>query len=198
MLMFVNTKSKVVMMTGGQLVLHIIGSYMTLVVAFLTIFAAWRFGNWRDWRKYYPTILFTVIVNFLITILTYNHSLWHFEKTLFIPNHVLADIFMKFLNYPAIVLLYLSRYPYNSRLPRQLTYLISWVVVFSLIEWMFVCTKITTYHNGWNIWWSIVVWVFMFIGFRIHHTRPLWAWLLCFVGTAFLIFYFHLPITKLK
>lgn len=171
---------------------------MTLVVAFLTILASWSFGDWRNWRNYYPTILFTIIANFLITMLTYNHSLWHFEKTLFIPNHVLADIFMKFLNYPAMVLLYLARYPYNSRLSKQLTYLISWVIVFSLIEWMFVLTKITTHHNGWNMWWSIIVWLFMFVGFRIHHTKPLWAWLLCFVCTAFLIFYFRLPITKLK
>ncbi|MFC4767928.1 hypothetical protein [Effusibacillus consociatus] len=77
-----------------------IGEYMVLVLTALLLLAVWRFGDWRNWRKYYPTILFIISVNLFGTILTYNYSLWYFHKALFIPNHTLGDLFMKFTNFP--------------------------------------------------------------------------------------------------
>jgi hypothetical protein len=177
---------------------YIIGSYMSLVIPVLTLIVAWRFANWRKWREYYSTILFTIVVDFSISLLTYNHSLWHYGKTLFLPNHTLTDITLNFFHYPFIILLYLSRYPYESRTLRQLAHIALFVVVLSLIESMFMQIKLITYHNGWNYWWSIPVWLSMFIVARLHLTRPLWAWLSFFGGTVFLVWYFHLPINKLK
>jgi hypothetical protein len=177
---------------------HKIGSYLPMTIIVLTLIATWRFGDWRNWKKYYSSILFTICINFAVSILTYTHSLWHFEKVLFIPNHTIADFMLKFTNFPAIVLTYLSRYPFKTRLYRQLVYIAFWVVIFSLLEGLSVLLKIETYHNGWNYWWSVVVWLSLFVGVTLHHTKPPLAWLLFFIGTSFLIVYFHIPISKMK
>lgn len=38
----------------------------------------------------------------------------------------------------------------------------------------------------------------MFLGLRLHDTKPLWAWIFCLVTTVFLIIYFHIPISTMK
>lgn len=178
--------------------LYKIGEYFLLVLTTILVIGVWRFGDWRNWRKYYPTILFIISVNLCVTILTYNHTLWHFHKALFIPNHTLGDIFMKFTNFPFMILLYLSRYPYKSRFFRQFVYIAIWVAVFSLVEFVFLFTKLMTYHNNWNFGWSVLLWCAMFPLIRIHHTRPVWAWFICLGFTVLAISYFEIPITKLK
>jgi hypothetical protein len=177
---------------------HNIGWYFPLIIMFIVLLATWIFGDWRNWKTFYPSILFVISIDFVVSIITYNFTLWHFEKTLGIPNHSVGDFFLTFLNFPAIVLLYLTRYPFRSRVFKQLGYIFIWVVFFSLVEVTSFITKVITYHNGWNYGWSLLVWISMFIGIRIHHTKPLWAWLFFFAGIAFMMIYFHIPISKMK
>ncbi len=178
--------------------LYVIGSYTLVFATFALFILAWLLGDWKNWKKYYPTILFPILLDFFCSILTYEHGLWLFEKSLFIPNHTITDFYITFLHFPPKVLIYLSLYPYKSPLFKQLAYITIWVVGNSLIEYFFVLTNITTYHNGWNFWWSVLVWSMMFPLLRLHHTKPLWAWLVSLGFTIFIIIYFDLPITKLK
>lgn len=176
----------------------LIASYLPIVIALLCLIAAWLFGDWRNWRTYYPTILFAICVDFFISLLIYNYPLWQFHQSAVTPNHTIADFFIAFTNLPCIVLVYLSKYPFKSHLWKQVVYAAVWPAIFTGIESLFLLIKMLTYHNNWNFWWSIAVWVFMFIGLRLHFTKPLWAWLLCFAGAVFLILYFHIPISKMK
>ncbi|WP_176560063.1 CBO0543 family protein [Brevibacillus dissolubilis] len=178
--------------------LYTIASVMTILVGVIILLAAWVYGDWRNWKKYYPTIIYIISVDLLITVLMYDYPLWHFEKTLFIPNHTLADFFICFVNFPPMMILYLSRFPFSSGFLKQSGYILLWTTIFSLVELMFHYMGLTSYHNGWTYWWSVIVWVFLFIGTRLHHTRPLWAWVLTFVMTLFLIFHFEIPVTTFK
>jgi hypothetical protein len=178
--------------------LHTIVSYIRMALPFIYLVVAWRFGDWKNWRKYYPTILFIISVDFFISILMYKFPLWTFHRSLLIPNHTITDFILTFTCFPQMVLIYLSRYPYKSAWYKQLVYVVLWVIFYILNEIIFMFAKLISYHHGWNIRWSILVWIFMFIGLRLHHTKPLWAWLLCFACTAFLIIYFHIPITKMR
>ena len=178
--------------------IHTLLSYIRIVLPFIYMAGTWRFGDWRNWKKYYPTILFIISVDFFISILMYESPLWTIQGSLLIPNHTIADFFMVFLSFSQMVLIYLSNYPYKSKWYRQFIYVGLWALLYILIEIIFMYAKLISYQNGWNIWWSMLVWIFMFIGLRLHHTKPLWAWLLCFVCTTFLIIYFHIPITKLR
>ncbi|WP_396897317.1 CBO0543 family protein [Neobacillus bataviensis] len=178
--------------------LHTIVSYVRLFLPIFYAIGAWKFGDWRHWKKYYPTILFIISVDFFISIIMYRYPLWTFRKSFFNPNHTIFDFIVAFTFFAPIVLIFLSRYPYKSMWYKQVLYISAWVIFEVFIEAMIFSAKLITYHNGWNFWWSSVVWVFLFFGVRLHHTRPLWAWLVCFVCTAFLIIYFHIPITKFR
>ncbi|WP_367759666.1 CBO0543 family protein [Ammoniphilus sp. 3BR4] len=137
-------------------------------------------------------------LDFFSSILTYEHSLWHFKKTFMIPNHTIADFFIAFTNFPLIVLLYLSRYPHRSRFLKQFAYISFWIFTWTLIEYIFLLTKMITFHNGWHIGFSFLLWCIMFIALRLHHTRPLWAWLICLGYSVFVISYFKIPINNLN
>ncbi|WP_342042696.1 CBO0543 family protein [Bacillus sp. OTU2372] len=178
--------------------LHTVVSYLRMVLPFIYIISTWRFADWRNWRKYYPTILFIISVDFFISVLMYEYPLWTFRGSLIITNHTIADFFLTFIIFPNLTLLYLSLYPYQSHLPKQALYIGSWFIFETIMEYLFMNAKLITYHHGWHFGWSCVVWLFLFIGLRLHYTRPLWAWLLCFVCTSFLILYFHIPVTKFR
>ncbi|WP_442862491.1 CBO0543 family protein [Bacillus sp. USDA818B3_A] len=178
--------------------LHTIISYLRLFLPVLYIFAAWKVGDWRHWKKYYPTMLFIISVDFFISIIMYRFPLWTFNKSFFNPNHTIFDFIVAFTVFIPLVLIFLSRYPYKSMWYKQMLYISAWVIFEVVLESIFFSAKLITYHNGWNFWWSCVVWFFLFIGVRLHHTKPLWAWFLCFTCTVFLIIYFHIPITKFR
>ncbi|WP_373370790.1 CBO0543 family protein [Lederbergia panacisoli] len=72
--------------------------------------AAFIWGDWRNWKKYYPTILFMICSDFFSAILMYEHPLWMYKKSLLLPNHTLTNFFIAFLMYPAVVLIFLANY----------------------------------------------------------------------------------------
>ncbi|MFJ8259235.1 CBO0543 family protein [Peribacillus asahii] len=175
----------------------------------LTIFFPWLltvvllisaliFTNWKNLKTYYPTITFAISMDFFISILTYEHSLWYFHKAFLVPNHTIADFFIAFTNFPLIILVYLSRYPYKEHFLKQLVYISFWAILFTFIETVFLFVNLISYHNSWNFWWSLAVWFFIFIGIILHHKKTLFAWLLCFSCVMFLIFYFQIPVIKMK
>lgn len=172
--------------------------YLTFIISILTILTAWCFSDWKNWKLYYPTIIFTIALDFASTILTYNYSLWYFKGTLFLPNHVLTDMWMKLVFFPPLIIIYLSHYPYQKTLMNQGVYITLWSFFWGIVEGFYVLVGLTTHHNGWHMGWSAFVWVLMFIGIRLHHTRPLLTWVLCGVFAVFLIIYFNVPINKLK
>ena len=173
-------------------------NYSTIIITSILIIVAWCFSDWRNWKKYYSTMLFTIALSVTITLLTYNKSLWYFHGTLFLSNRVLTDLWIVYVYYPPLILIYLSHYPFKKRLINQTGYILIWTLLWASVEGLSVLVGLTTHHNGWNIGWSTLIWFLMFIGIRLHYTRPLLTWLLCFMLTVFMIIYFHIPITEFK
>lgn len=178
--------------------IHKLAMYFPLMFTVILTIFAWKYADWKKWKIYYPTIIFTICIDFFITIITYEHSLWYYHKAFLAPNHTVADFFVAFTNHPLIVLVFLSRYPYKAKFFRQLAYILFWSLLFTGIETLFLLLKLLSYHNGWTFWWSFVVWIFIFSGLIIHQKKPLFAWLLCFSCTIFLIVYFQIPVLKMK
>ncbi|MFC4802269.1 MULTISPECIES: CBO0543 family protein [Neobacillus] len=178
--------------------LHTVVSYLRFALPFLYLLGSWRWGDWRNWKEYYPTILFFVTVNFFISIIMYEYPLWTYKESFFIPNHTIVDFIIAFLIFPQMAFIFLSKYPFQASLLKQIGYASIWVIFGIAIESLFKAANLISYDHGWNFWWSLIVWIFMFFGLRLHHTRPILAWFLCFACTIFLILYFHIPITKYK
>lgn len=177
---------------------HMVGSYVSIAVPILHLIAVWRWGDWRRWQKYYPTMLFVIVVDFFGTIVTYPYSLWQFHASMFIPNHTINDFQIAIVILPSLVLIYLSMYPFVSPLLAQVGYTALFVVIHSLIEFFFFFAGLITYHHGWNFVWSVLLWVIMFPIIRIHYDRPWLAWLVCAGVAAFAIVYFDIPLAGAK
>lgn len=158
--------------------------------------AAWRWGDWRHWRKYYPTILFFLVVYFAYGYITYNQPLWQLESPLL--KSTLSDVYVALVGQSAAVLLFLSRYP--RTLYRQVLYIAMWVALYSAIELAAFQINYISYHNGWNLWYSVLFNCFMFPILRLHHTNILRAWLLTFaIAIAIaMIMFFDISLSKMK
>lgn len=172
--------------------------YSTIIVTSIVIIVAWRFSDWKNWEKYYSTILFTIALSMTVSLLIYENSLWYFKGTLFLSNHTLTDLWMAYIYYPPLILLYLSCYPFEKHFRNQAGYIVIWTLLWAIIEGLYTIAGLTLYYNNWNFWWSLFIWFLMFIGIRLHYTRPLLTWILCFMLTVFMIIYFHIPIAELK
>jgi hypothetical protein len=174
---------------------------MHLIIQSCLLFAAWRWSDWRNWKKYYPTVLFLILFDFFYNVITYNYFLWKFEAVTFdkfiYRNHTLIDLGIAFFAFPSIVLLYLSHYP-KGRI-KQFFYVSGWIGINTIIELIsFYFMKGISYHHSWNTWWSVLVNVLLFVVVRIHYSRPLLAWMISIVASVFFILYFHVPLINMR
>lgn len=168
--------------------------YTPIVFTLTLILLTWRFGDWENWKTYYSTILYITVVCFFALILTYNYPLWSYQETFLSPNRIIHELRLAFLVLPLINLLYLSYYPFQTKISRQLIYIGIWTAIWSSIEVFYILSGIMTLHHGWNILWSIIVWALMYTVIPIHHRNPPWAWLICVVFSVFAIIYFDIPL----
>jgi hypothetical protein len=183
---------------GENKLRYVIGNIWLIAVSAGLLAGAWRFADWRNWRHYYPTILFVICIDFTISILTYEYPTWYFHPSVLSPNHTTADFLVAFTNLPPMVLLFLSRYPSLGPLSRQIAYMAAWGAAWTLVEGTFALTGMMSYHNGWNFGWSILFWQLMFPVVRLHDLRPLLAWLAILGFAVGGLLYFHIPLAHLK
>jgi hypothetical protein len=169
---------------------------MHLTIAAVTLIAAWRWGDWKNWKLYYPTILFMIVGNFLYNILTYHYPMWMYKESL-LPNHTITDIFNSFVVFPAVLLLYLPHFPKRGMV-KKVRYIILWIIVFVSAEWFLSYFGFFSYHNGWNIGWSFLFNIGMFIILIIHFKKPLLALTISVFVVIFLALYFDVPIEKMR
>ncbi len=104
------------------------------------------------------------------------------------------ELRVAFLSLPAIILLYLSLYPYASKIYLQIIYTIIFIILGSIFEFLYVFLGIITFHNDWHMWWSVATWVVMFLVTAIHNKNPPFAWIICVIFSVIIIIYFNLSL----
>ena len=176
--------------------LDTIAWYTPFFITVSLIFVAWRYSDWKTWRKYYPTILFISVVSLLTYILTIDYPLWLYNESFLFPNRMMHELRLIFFIFPALILIFLTFYPNTAVMLRQLAYIFIWVIICSIFESFLVFIKIITYHNGWNFPWSVVVWFIMFSVIAIHQKKPIWMWVICTIFSVVVINYFNIPFAK--
>lgn len=172
--------------------------YLPLIL-FFTFIAAWmilayRIGDWKNWRLYYPTILFFWCGDLIYNVLFYQKPLWVFVNPTF--SHYFTDMICAFLIFTCTVLIYIPCYP--KRFKYQILYIGYWVLIYTAIEWLFFILGGIAYRNGWSLRWSAVHNVYQFILLKIHHDRPILAWTLAFVILFIIAFIFEVPIINIR
>lgn len=53
-----------------------------IIIISLFLLACWKWGNWRNWKEYYPTILYFIIGDLSYKVLFYNKTLWEYRDLL--------------------------------------------------------------------------------------------------------------------
>lgn len=162
------------------------------------LFAAWKWGDWKNWEKYYPSILFAACVNLFATVLTYHHSLWNYRPDVLVSTQTVIELINCFLILPSTAFIYLSNFPTTNKI-HQYTYMLLWVFIYAGLEYIdhYIINGIY-YTNGWSWLASAIFDIIMFYIIRIHHLRPLWAWLITLLFTGIILTIFNFWSAEMK
>ena len=160
------------------------GSILTII--------CWKWGDWRGWGKYYPTILYVYIGNVVYDMITCEKPFWAFGEIA--KNNYVLELIIITLIYPATVILYLTFYP--KTISKQISYIILCVAIFIGIEAIALYTDGFIYYNGWNLYYSIVFDFIMFPLIRLHYKRPLLVWPVSILLAFVFIWWFNVPLTR--
>jgi hypothetical protein len=115
-----------------------------------------------------------------------------------LPNQTLPVLLLSFVGMPLSVFIYLFHYPKRTTMAKQALYILFFVVLFVILEYVSVQFGAITYHNGWNLLWSLLFDCAMFIIIVIHHRKPKIALLLSVGLIILLSAIFELTFDKMK
>jgi hypothetical protein len=166
---------------------------MILVLTAIFALGCYKWGDWRNWKQYYPTMLFLIVGNLAYSHIFKNYMLWTYEG--FINNTVASLISMFFL-YPSVVILFLSRFPCRPLL--KIAYVLTWSIVCTLLEYISLSLRWFAFYHGWNIFWSFGLYVIGFILLRLHQRHPLIVWPIGAALAAATMLLFRMPFGLLE
>jgi hypothetical protein len=165
-----------------------------IIVTIIMVVVSWKYGDWRNWKLYHPTILYYVSFAFLYSLLTYNYPLWEFESPLL--KTTLSDVLISCIFVPATILIYIYHFPIGW--VKQTAYVILWVIIYTLTEIISYSLGYFSYYHGWNIWWSTLFNCAMFPLLYLHFKKPLLAIAIAVICTIFGMIYWNVPINSMK
>ncbi len=173
---------------------------MYLIYVFLFSLAGIIWGDWKNWRKYYPTILFFIMVDLLYNFLFFNYSMWIFHETVFGENILNKHTYIVLIHflfiYPMVIFIFLGRFPTKRK--HQVGWILVWTTIFIFREFINLQLGLITHHNGWNIWWSLIFDIVMFCILRLHFKNPMLAMFFSFIWVILLWNVFHISTNILK
>ncbi|SHI21848.1 CBO0543 family protein [Desulfosporosinus lacus] len=170
---------------------------MIYIIIRLTNFTIWIiagyiWGDWRNWSKYYSTILIFSSGNIVYNLVSNEYTLWDYTPT-FVNSSVISLV-MALTVFPSTVLIFIYHYPnYRSRIIKCI-YIFSWSVLYTLIELIFNLLGLIYYEHGWNLKWSFCFNMLTFPLLLLHWRKPPLAWLGIVVLGISLIFLFNIPL----
>lgn len=169
-----------------------------IIIGLVTILSAWKWGDWKNWLQYLPTIQYFIIGDMLYNLFTWNYSLWSYpHPPNLLPNHITNNLYIMLTIYPSTMLIFLYRFPKNDFI-KQILYILIWIGLWLVFELIMVFNGLCVYHHGWSYGWSIIFACIMVPMLVLHHKRPMWAYILSVPITGFLLLWFHVPVFKAK
>jgi len=173
------------------------GGPMNAVYGLLWLIAGWKWGDWRNWQKYYPTILFFILGDFIYQYFLYDYyPMWKYtpqgvDKGAGLTHtHIFLTIMI--IKYPATALIFLPKFP-RTQLLKQVLFIVVWVFIYAINEFFDILNHLIKYENGWNYWWSVLFNTVMFILLWVHYRKPLLAWVFSILFIVILWQIFNVP-----
>jgi hypothetical protein len=160
-----------------------------ILLAIISIIICYKFGDWRNWKNYYPTILFFILSNVTCILLIYNNPLWLYEPK--IISSTFSDLFICITVYPSTVMLFIPHLP--SKKSKIILHISIYVAIYTLAELIGMKIGYFTHLNGWNIWYSLILNYLLFIMLIIHQKKPIYAWSIALLSPHILFFLMKIP-----
>lgn len=160
--------------------------------ATLWLVAAYKFGDWKNWSKYYPTMLFMGMGDMIYNLVFYEKMLWFFNPGFL--NPIVNELLVVFTIFSCTVLIFLTHFP--KTLFKQFGYISLWVAIYIVIEVFMMNIGLQYSKNGWSIWWSLLHNFYQFPLIAIHHKRPYLAWTLAIAILFIIMTIFKVPLVN--
>ena len=157
-----------------------------------SIAACWKWGKWRNWRLYYPTVLYLLVGDLVSDYLLCDAPLFAFCR---LSGRTPAlDIAIMLLVYPSTCVLFLSFLP--DAWKKQLPYLALWVGIYTVIEAIAILIGDYRYMGVWNLGYSVLVDVGMFCLLALHYKKPLLVWPVSAALAFLMLWWFRIPLVR--
>ena len=150
--------------------------------------AAWKWADWSRFVEFRATIYIFILGDFLYNLLVKDDKLWIFVSPNLHVSHEILTVVTSFFTAPFAIMLFLSNYPAKSLL-KQFGFILLFIGIYSIHEWIALRAGIFDHDNGWNLWWSLLINALAFPFLRLHQLKPVLAifvFLLCTVGFSVL------------
>lgn len=151
--------------------------------------SAYKWGDWKNWKRYYPTMVFFGMGDLIYITVFNDKPLWKFPTNFL--SAPLDELLLIFSCFFPTTLLFLSNYP--KKLYDQIVYNSIWVGIYMFIEIIDFKLGIIEYSNGWNIYWSLLHNTIQFPLIALHHTKPVLAWAIALVFLVVIMNIFNVP-----
>jgi len=162
---------------------------MILLLAFLFVLVCFKWGDWRNWKTYYATILFLIAGDFIYYFVAGVKPLWQYTAKLF-PGAI-ATLIISLIIYPCTVLIFLPFYPISGVI-KKFRYITAWVCLYAFLEYLALKYNYMQHFNGWHFSYSVLFDYTLFPLLLIHQKKPPVAWLLSCIFGFSIAFLFNL------
>ena len=159
-----------------------------------SIVICYKLGDWRNWKKYYSTILFFTLTSVIFTVLTYNHPLWSYKSV--VINHTFTDLFMCITIYPSTIMMFIPHLP--SKTTKKALHVSIYVTLYTIAEFIAKNLGYFTHYNGWNIWCSLIFNYIMFSVLILHYKNPIYGCVLVLIGYNIILLIMKVPYNSIR
>lgn len=168
-----------------------------ITIKLLFVLSAIKWGDWKNWKKYYPTIQFFIIFDLFYHLIFHDYPLWKFEELVpILKRDIFISLTFMFLRYPATVLIYLGNFPKEK--VKGILWYIFWVLLYFILEIIDLKIGLIKHSNSWHIGWSLIFDMLLFAILKIHHHKPLLGWGLALLSSIILWNLLEVPFSILE
>lgn len=164
---------------------------MHVTIGLAVLVASFKWANWKEWERYYPTILYIIALNLLYKFFALSKfHLWKLSsQDFFFNSHMGIMVWHIFIINTLLTFIYLSNFP-EEELKKKIVYILKWVLLFILIEILLLKSNHINYYHGWSLGWTAFFDLVMFSMLRLHYKKPLLAIVLSITNIFFYLVVF--------
>lgn len=164
--------------------------YHAALISTILVVSIYR-GKWSRWKDFLPTIYYFSFFNMFYQYISLSiKKVWELDQV-FISTFI-TDYAYTFFAYPALVILFLHKFPDHFR--SRLFYIMQYILLSIFVEWIAHQLGYIVYFNGWNIWWTAFFYSTMYPMLYLHYLKPLTAYGISFIIIAFYFYMFDVSI----